>query len=37
MILTLKNRGLIAFQIDVLDEGEVIVATANYEWFIAAR
>ena len=34
---TKRQRALIGFQIDVLDQDDVIVATAHYEWFVTAR
>ncbi len=32
-----RGRGLIAFQVDILDEEDVVVATGSYEWFIAKK
>ena len=32
-----KKRAQIAFQIDVLNEENIIVAIANYEWFVTEK
>lgn len=32
-----KKRSLLSFQIDILDQSDIVVAVANYEWFITER
>ncbi len=33
----IKMRALIAFQIEILDDNKIIVATAGFEWFVTGN